>query len=164
MSCSVSDYAVYYYNNSQNPACGEKYSNGTNLYGFGEMSGPEGQDEMLKRVASSKARVEIAQEAARLQNKIQGRIGKFIQENEQGASVESSWFSMQFEMKLEDVEEIGSVCEEGSRGYTCYALLKMPKTAILETTSASLKEKNEEAYQEWVSSDAYQQLLAELSE
>lgn len=162
LSCSVSEYAAYYYNNSQNPACGEKYKDGANLYGFGEMNGPEGQDEMLKRVASSKATMEIAQKAAGIQNKIKWSIGEFSQVNEEGENSTTKWSQTQFDVKLEGVEEVGSVCESGTRGYVCYKLLKMPKTAILETASASLKEKDEDLYREWVSSDEYKQLVAEL--
>ncbi len=162
LSCSVSEYAVHYYNNSQNPACGEVYKDGVNLYGFGEMSGPEGQDEMLTRVASSKATMEIAQKAAGIQNKIQGRMGTFAKKITQEGGESGNWFSMQFEVRLNSVEEVGSTCEAGDRGYVCYTLLKMPKTAILEMASASLKEKDEDLYQQWVSSESYQELLAEL--
>ncbi len=163
LSCSVSEYAVHYYNSSQNPDCGKVYNDGANLYGFGEMSGPEGQDEMLTRVSSSKATAEIAQKAAGIQNKIKGRMGRFIQKNDDGESSSGSWSEMQFEVRLSGVEEVGSVCESGTRGYVCYALMKMPKTAILETASASLKEKDEDLYQQWVSSESYDELVAELS-
>ena len=44
----------------------------------------------------------------------------------------------------------GSVSESGTRGYVCYSLLAMLKTAILETASTSLKEKDEDLYRERV--------------
>jgi|GEM_PF-2294324 len=159
-TCSLSDYAEYYYNNSQNAICGEKYEDGSKLYGFGDMTGSEGQSERLERIAQAKARNELGQKAAALQNKIKGSITQV--QNEDGSS--SSSFMMEFDVQLTKVNEIDTACEDGSRGFACYSLMEMPKSAILESTASALQEENEELYTKWKASEQYNALLAELGQ
>ncbi|MAL19269.1 MAG: hypothetical protein CL670_03775 [Balneola sp.] len=156
-NCSLSDYAEYYNKISQNAVCGEKYEEGSNLYGLGDMNGPERQSERLERIAQSNARMELGQKAAAFQNKIKGSITEV--QNADGTT--SSIFSMEIDVQLNKVSEVASACEEGSRGFACYSLMEMPKSVLLESTATALQEENEELYQKWMASEQYQSLLAE---
>jgi hypothetical protein len=153
----MSQYANHYYNTSQSTVCAEKYDDNSKLYGFGDMRGAESQTEMLTRAAQSKARMELGQKAAAFQNKIKGSITEV--QNADGTT--TSVLRMEVDIQLTEVSERDSSCEDGSRGFTCYSLMEMPKSALLESTASALQDENEELYQKWMASEQYQSLLAE---
>lgn len=76
LSCSVSEYAVYHYNNSQNSQCKEQYNEEEMIFGFGDAEGQSAAKEMLKSMAQMKARSAVAQKMAQLQGKIKVYFGR----------------------------------------------------------------------------------------